>query len=80
MKLDEDLQSMIVARNEVEDQLRASKYQNRMDRKEFERLLQVSNQCKVAVQKEEENESFSHQDSHKFSYPKKKWNTELVVT
>ncbi len=34
------------------------------------RLLQVANQCKVAVQKEEENKNFSHQDAHKFSDPK----------
>ncbi len=67
MKLDEDLQSMIVARDELDDQLRASKYQNRVDREEFKRLLQVANQRKVAVQKEGENKSFSHQDANKFS-------------
>ncbi len=51
-KLDEDLQSMTAVRNELDDQLRASKYQNRLDREEFERLLQVANQLKVAMQKE----------------------------
>ncbi len=38
-----------------------------MVREEFERLLQIANQRKVAVQTEEENESFSHRDAHKFS-------------
>ncbi len=63
MKLNEDQQSMIVAQNEFDEQLRASKYQNRLDREEFD----VSNQRKVAVQKEEENESFSNNDAQKFS-------------
>ncbi len=43
-----------------------------MDREEFERLLQIANQRKVAVQKEEENKSFSHRDAHKFSNPRDK--------
>ncbi len=42
-KLVEDLQSMIAVRNELDDKLRDSKYQNRLDRKEFERLLQENN-------------------------------------
>ncbi len=71
-KLDEDLQSMTAVRNELDDQLRASKYQNRLDREKFERLLQIANQCKVAVQKEEENESFSYRDAYKFSDPRNK--------
>ncbi len=41
-----------------------------MEREEFERLLHIANQRKVAVQKEEENESFSDRDAHKFSDPK----------
>ncbi len=59
-KLDEDLQSMTAVQNEFDDQLRASKYQNGLDREKYETLLQIANQRKVAVQKEEENESFSH--------------------
>ncbi len=66
-KLDEDLQSMTAVQNEFDDQLRASKYQNGLDREKYETLLQIANQRKVAVQKEEENESFSHRDAHKFS-------------
>ncbi len=54
-------------RNELDHQLTASKYQNRLDREEFERLLQVANQHKVEVQKEEENESFFHQNALKYS-------------
>ncbi len=69
-KLDEDLQSMRAVRNELDNQLIAGKYQNRLDREEFEILLQVANQRKVAVQKEEENKSFSHQNAHKYSNPK----------
>ncbi len=61
---------MTVVQNEFDDQLSASKYRNRLDREEIERLLQVANQCKIAVQKEEENESFSHRDAHKFSDPR----------
>ncbi len=65
--INEDLQSVIVAQNELDEQLRASKYQNRLDREEFERLLQVANQRKVAMPIEEENESFSHHDAQTFS-------------
>ncbi len=71
-KLDEDLQSMTVARNKLDDQLRASKYQNRLHREKLERLLRIDNQHKVAVQKEEENESFSQRDALKFSDPRDK--------
>ncbi len=70
IKLDEDLQSMTAVRNKLDHQLRARKYQNRLDREEFKRLLQVANQPKVSVQKEEENKSFSHQNAHKYSNPK----------
>ncbi len=34
-KIDEDLQSITAVRNELDDQLRASKYQNRMDREKY---------------------------------------------
>ncbi len=61
---------MTAVQNELDDQLRAIKYQNRLDIEKFERLLQIANQCKVGVQKEEENESFSHRDAHKFSDPR----------
>ncbi len=40
-KLGEDLQSMTAVQNELDDKLRASKYQNRLDREKFERLLQI---------------------------------------
>ncbi len=69
-KLDEDLKSMIAVWNKLDHQLRASKLQNRLDREEFERLLQVTNQRKVAVQKEEDDESFSHRYAHKYSNPR----------
>ncbi len=59
-----------IVRNELDDQLRASKYQNKLDREKFERLLQIANQRKVAVQTEEENKSFSHRDVYKFSDPR----------
>ncbi len=60
---------MMTDRNELEQQLRESKLQCRLDKEEFKRLLQLANQCKVAVQKEEENESFSHHEAHKFHNP-----------
>ncbi len=56
---------MITNHNELDKQLRESKLKTRMDREEFERLLQAANQCKVALQKEEENKSFSHQEAHR---------------
>ncbi len=68
-RLDNDLKSMMTDRNELEQQLRESKLQCRLDKEEFKRLLQLANQCKVAVQKEEENESFSHHEAHKFHNP-----------
>ncbi len=58
-KLDEELQSTIEDRNKLDDKLKASKFRNRLDREEFEKLLQLANQHIVAVQKEE-NKSFSN--------------------
>ncbi len=48
---------MITDRKELDQQLRKSKLQSRLVRDEFERLLQLANQRKVLVQKEEINES-----------------------
>ncbi len=68
-RLDNDLKPIITDRNELDHQLIESKLQSRLDREEFERLLLLANQHKVAVQKEEENKSFSHQEAQKFHNP-----------
>ncbi len=59
-KLDEDLPSMTAVQNELQQRLRVSKFQQSLDREEFDKLLQVVNQCKVAVHNNEEDDSFSH--------------------
>ncbi len=46
-KLDEDLQSMTAVRNDLQQKLRVSNFQKNLDREEYERLLQVANQCNV---------------------------------
>ncbi len=67
--LDNDLKSMIIDHNELDQQLRESKLQSKMYREEFERHLQLANQSKVVVQKEKGNESLSHQEARKFHNP-----------
>ncbi len=57
---------MTVVQNKLDLHLRVSKLQNILDREEFERLLQVANQRKVVLQKDEEDESFSHRYVHKY--------------
>ncbi len=49
---------MIAVRNKLDDKLRASKYQNRLYSEEFERLLQVAKQRKVAMQKKRKTKAF----------------------
>ncbi len=68
-RLDNYLKYMITDRSELDQQLRESKLQSGLDREKFERLLQIANERKVPVQKEEEKESFSHQEAHKFHNP-----------
>ncbi len=46
-----------------------SNFQQNLDREEYERLLQVANQCKVAVCNKEEEDSFSHQNKQNYSDP-----------
>ncbi len=53
-KLDNELQSMIVNRNELDHQLRESKLQNRLDREEFEGLLKAANQRSYSNPKDDE--------------------------
>ncbi len=48
-RLDNDLKSMMTDRNKLEQQLRESKLQSRLDKEAFEILLQLANQHKVAV-------------------------------
>ncbi len=57
-RLDNDLKSMITDHNELEQQLRESKLPSRLDKEEFERLLPLANQCKVAVQKKRKTKAF----------------------
>ncbi len=59
VKLDEDLQSVTIIRNELQQKLRKSNFQKNLDREEYERLLQIADQCNVAVRNEEEDNSFS---------------------
>ncbi len=50
-KLNSKLLSMIADRNELEHQLRDSKLLIRMEREEYEKLLNTANQCSMAFQK-----------------------------
>ncbi len=68
-RLDNDLKSMMTDRNKLQQQLIEGKLQFTLDKEEFERVLQLANQRKVAVWKEEENKSFSHHEGHKFHNP-----------
>ncbi len=68
-RLDNDLQSMIVNRNELDHQLRESKLQNRLDREEFERLLKAANQHSYSNPKDEENTGTGHELANSTELP-----------
>ncbi len=57
-KLDSDLQSMTQVSNELQQQLRVMNLQKNLDRKEFEKWLQIVNQYTVVVHTDERDESF----------------------
>ncbi len=46
-----------------------SNLQKNLDKEDYERLLQVANQCKVAVHNREGDNSFSHQNRQNYSNP-----------
>ncbi len=61
---------MTSARNELLQILRESKFQSDLDKEEFEKQLQVDNQCKVAAYNEEEYDSFSDRNGQNHSNPR----------
>ncbi len=60
-KLDSDLQSMTVFRNDLQEELRIMKLKNEFEREEFEKDLLITNQRRVVEHNDEEDESISHQ-------------------
>ncbi len=58
---------MTVFRNDLQQQLRVINLQKNVDREEFEKRLQIANQCTVAIHTDEEDECFSHRVSHNFT-------------
>ncbi len=68
-KLDSDLQSMTQVSNELQQQLRVMNLQKNLDRKEFEKWLQIVNQYTVVVHTDERDESFSHRLRHNLPKP-----------
>ncbi len=69
-KLDEDLQAIKSAQNKLQQKLRMIKFQKNIYREEYERLLQIANQHKVAAHNEEEYNSFSQQNGQNHSNPR----------
>ncbi len=63
-KLDNNLQAMTSACNELQQQLRVMNFQKNLDKEEFEKRLQIANQRTVVIQQDEEDNSFSHRLRH----------------